>query len=79
VFTASPTNVNTFSVSVDTNQNKNVAQLDERGKPFPRYQFGGTYQSLGQNSPVSRDARNGLNFSETFSSRWKSHRLAVES
>jgi hypothetical protein len=78
VFTASPTNVNTFRINVDTTQSKNVTQLDARGRPFPRYQFGGVYQDLGQNNPVSRDARNGLNLTNIFATRWKSHRVAVE-
>ncbi len=40
VYTASPTNVNTFRIDVNSQPNKNVAQLDANGKPFPRYQFG---------------------------------------
>jgi hypothetical protein len=79
VFTASPTSVNTFRVNLETNQNKNVAQLDGRGKPFARYQFGGVYQTLGQNSPVSRNAQHNLNIQNTFASRWKSHRISLES
>ncbi len=78
VFTASPTNVNTFRITADTQQSKNVAQLDARGKPFPRYQFGGSYQNLGQNNPISRDARNSLNLTDTFATRWKTHRISVE-
>ncbi|MEO5924456.1 MAG: hypothetical protein ABIR70_11575 [Bryobacteraceae bacterium] len=78
VFTASPTSVNTFRFNVDTQPNKNVAQLDARGKPFPRYQFNGVYQNLGQNNPIARDARNTFNLTNIFSSRWKAHRFIAE-
>lgn len=47
VYTASPTSVNTFSIQANSQPNKNIAQLDSRGKPFPRYQFGGGFQGGG--------------------------------
>jgi hypothetical protein len=78
VYTASPTSVNTFRFNVDTQPNKNVAQLDARGRPFPRYQFGGIYQNLGQGNPIARDARNNFNLTDIFSSRWKAHRFVAE-
>ena len=78
VFTASPTNVNTLRISAETNQSVNLTQLDARGKPFPRYQFSGTYTNMGQNSPISSDAGNNLNINNMFSSRWKSHRFTAE-
>lgn len=78
VFTASPTNVNNLRISAETNQSVNLTQLDGRGKPFPRYQFNGTYQSMGQNSPISHDAGNNFSFYDSFSSRWKAHRFNAE-
>lgn len=78
VFTASPTNVNNLRISADSNQTVNLTQLDARGKPFPRYQFSGTYQSMGQGSPISRDAHNNFSFYDSFSSRWGAHRFNVE-
>jgi hypothetical protein len=106
VYTASPTNVNTFRFQADSQPNKNIAQLDANGKPFPRYQFGagggggggggnnnnnqnnnqnnnnagsgGLYANWGQNNPLTRDANNNFVLADTFSSRWKTHRISVE-
>ncbi|MEO5924455.1 MAG: hypothetical protein ABIR70_11570 [Bryobacteraceae bacterium] len=84
VYTASPTSVNTLRVSADSQPNKNIAQLDAIGKPFPRYQFftgggnGSNYTSMGQNNPVSRDASSTFIVHDTYSQRWKAHRFTLE-
>ncbi len=97
VYTASPTSVNNFRFDVNSQPNKNVAQLDANGKPFPRYQFGaannnnnnnnnnfnnnantGFYTNMGQNNPISRDAQNRFNMGDTYSSRWRKHRISLD-
>ncbi len=103
VYTASPTSVNTLRFQIDSQPNKNLAQLDANGKPFPRYNFGaqnnfggggggtnnnnnfnnntaasGFYASWGQNNPISRDANNNFTLNNVFASRWKRHRLSLE-
>lgn len=77
VFTASPTNVNTLRFSADSNRYAAVAQLDESGKPFPRYNFANIYQSMGQQNPTARTAFNNFQLSDTFATRWTSHRLSI--
>lgn len=61
VYTASPTNVNTFRVDINTQSNKNVAQLDSRGKPFPRFQFGAT-NAFGGGGGGNNNNNNNQNF-----------------
>ncbi len=92
VYTASPTNVNTFRIQADSQPNRNLSQLDANGKPFPRYQFGaggnnnnnnffnssGAYASMGQNNPVSRDANNNFTAANVFATRWRAHRISLE-
>lgn len=78
VYTASPTSINNIRISAEMNPNANIAQLDSRGKPFPRYQFNGTYANMGQNNPISRDSGNNFTVYDSFSMRWKTHRINVE-
>ncbi|MEO8097476.1 MAG: hypothetical protein ABI811_07215 [Acidobacteriota bacterium] len=76
VYTASPTNINTFALSGSYESYANRAQLDAAGRPFPQYNFNGVYQNMGQNGPVSHDAFIYYQLSDTFATRWKKHRLS---
>jgi hypothetical protein len=64
VYTASPTSVNTFRLQADSQANRNIAQLDANGKPFPRYQFGaqGGNNQGGGNNNNNQGNNNNFNF-----------------
>lgn len=73
VFTASPRSVNTLTAEVSTDQFANRPRLDERGQPFPQYTFE-PYLPMGRSYPVSRNARNSSELTNSFSTRWRTHR-----
>ncbi|MBM3735698.1 MAG: TonB-dependent receptor [Acidobacteria bacterium] len=75
VFTQSARNINTLTLDASTDQSENRPSLDSTGQPFPFYRFNSTYLGMGQSYPLSRNARNTYTATDSFSSRWKEHRL----
>lgn len=74
VFTISPRSVNTLTADVSTDQFVNKPELDAQGRAFPQYRFS-PYLSMGRSYPLSRNARNTLQLTNGFSTRFKEHRV----
>ncbi|MFM2124667.1 MAG: hypothetical protein RL328_1118, partial [Acidobacteriota bacterium] len=67
VYTASPTNVNTLRFQIDSQPNQNIALLDSRGKPFPRYNFGAQTNNFGGGGGNNNNNNNNnQNFNQNF-------------
>ncbi|MEI9814114.1 MAG: hypothetical protein WDO18_16370 [Acidobacteriota bacterium] len=77
VYTASSRTVNTFRFQANLEDYRSQSILDAGGRPFPRVNFSGGYQSMGQFNPVAHNAWIFYQGSDTFAARWKNHRLSI--
>ncbi len=88
VFTVSPRTVNTATIEAATDSSASGSQ-DRRdwavelalrgvgGEGFPYFQLFPSYLSLGRANPISRSARNTLEFTDSFSTKAGSHNLRL--
>jgi hypothetical protein len=74
VFTANPSTINSLSFTAvsDTALSGNSSQ-----SPFPSYQFGSNYLSMGTDYPSTRDARNTFEVQDALSARKNKHSFGL--
>ncbi len=75
IYTASATNINTFSIQANSQTANNDTQFLPDGSVFPNYQLSG-FLNMGASNPISKLGQHVYQLQDTFATRKSTHRLS---